>query len=191
MYLLPSLPGLQDQTYVANLGAVLPHREPDTAIVSRFRSAPRVGEASIGAEFLRLLGFLVEQPPAELEGEPAFFEGEADLKHLRGNLYVGAYGLRSSRNVLRGPPSASRWTSCRFASPTRSCTTSTPAYCRITDETVLLCTAVADPICLRKLERHCEIVDVIARAGLRRDDERALALGRAALQLGRRGDGPG
>ena len=44
VYLLPSRPGLQDQPYVANLGAVLPHTERETVVVSRFRSPPRVGE---------------------------------------------------------------------------------------------------------------------------------------------------
>ena len=39
--LLPSTPGLQDQTYVSNLAAVLPHLD-DTIIMSRFRSKPRI-----------------------------------------------------------------------------------------------------------------------------------------------------
>ena len=44
VYLLPSTPGFQDQAYVSNLGVVLPHCDEDTVVISRFRSAPRVGE---------------------------------------------------------------------------------------------------------------------------------------------------
>jgi N-dimethylarginine dimethylaminohydrolase len=159
VYLLPSAPGLQDQTYVSNLGAVLPHHA-DTVIVSRFRSAPRVGEERIGIDFFRLMGLRVEQPPEELDGEPAYFEGEADLKHVSGRLYVGAYGFRSSRNVLR-------WAAERFEMDIVPFRITDPflyhldsCMLRITDQTVLLCTAIADPVCLRELERHCEIIDI-------------------------------
>ncbi len=100
VYLLPSRPGLQDQTYVSNLGVVLPHCEEDTVIISRFRSQPRVGEAGVGADFFRLMNFAVERPPESVDAEPVYFEGEADLKHIRGNLYIGAHGMRTSRNAL-------------------------------------------------------------------------------------------
>ena len=100
VYLLPSTPGLQDQPYVSNLGAVLPHRQEDTVIISRFRSAPRVGEDAVGADFFKLMNFTVERPPETFEAEPVYFEGEADLKHIHGNFYVGGHGLRTSRNAL-------------------------------------------------------------------------------------------
>ena len=69
---------------------VLPHCEEDTVIISRFRSAPRVGEDRIGVDFFKLMNFTVERPPETFEAEPLYFEGEADLKHVRGNLYIGA-----------------------------------------------------------------------------------------------------
>ena len=64
----------------------------DTVIISRFRSTPRIGEERIGAEFFKLMNFTMEHPPETFEGEPLYFEGEADLKHIRGNLYIGAHG---------------------------------------------------------------------------------------------------
>ena len=168
IYLLPSTPGLQDQTYVSNLGAVLPHRESSTIIISRFRSKPRIGEARIGIDFFRLMGFLVEQPPETLESESVYFEGEADLKHIRSNLFVGAYGMRTSRNALT-------WAGKRFDMNIVPFRITDPylyhldcCMFRITDEAVLLCTSVADRASLRQLEQHCEIVDVPleqARAG--------------------------
>lgn len=89
VYLLPSRAGLQDQPFVANLAVLPPHARRPLAILSRFRARGRSGEAKAGSAFFRSLGFAVEQ-------SPAFFEGEADLKLIRGNLYAGGHGLRSS-----------------------------------------------------------------------------------------------
>jgi N-dimethylarginine dimethylaminohydrolase len=89
VYLLPSRAGLQDQPFVANLAVVPPHVKTPLAVGARFRAPARCGESPVGRDFFRAMGFVVEQPPA-------FFEGEADLKFLRGNLYFGGHGLRSS-----------------------------------------------------------------------------------------------
>lgn len=169
VYLLPSAPGFQDQPYVSNLGLVLPHCDDDTVIISRFRSAPRVGEDRIGADFFRLMNFIVEQPPETFEAEPLYFEGEADLKHIQGNLYIGAHGMRTSRNALT-------WAAERFEMEIVPFRVTDPylyhldcCFLRITEEAVLLCTSHADPICLRTIEQHCEIIDVSfenARAGI-------------------------
>jgi N-dimethylarginine dimethylaminohydrolase len=93
VFLLPPDERLQDQIYVSNLGVVPPHLG-HVAIVSKFRSRPRVGESEPGAHFLKELGF-------DVFCAPYHFEGEADLKYVRGNLYVGAYGLRTSLAFLR------------------------------------------------------------------------------------------
>jgi N-dimethylarginine dimethylaminohydrolase len=169
VYLLPSTPGLQDQTYVSNLGCVLPHCEQDTIIISRFRSKPRIGEARIGVKFFKLMNFRVELPPDSLEAEPLYFEGEADLKHIRDNLYIGAYGMRTSRNALH-------WAAERFAMNILPFRIDDPHLYhldgnvfRITEQAVLVCTSVADPRCIREIEKHCEIIDVSlehARAGI-------------------------
>ncbi|RUS95291.1 hypothetical protein DSM106972_090670 [Dulcicalothrix desertica PCC 7102] len=93
VYLLPSVPGLQDQTYVANLGIVLPHTPEKTVVISNFYSEPRRNESEIGRDFFKLMKFSIQDAPE-------YFEGEADLKHIRDNVYVGAYGLRTSKNAL-------------------------------------------------------------------------------------------
>jgi N-dimethylarginine dimethylaminohydrolase len=169
VYLLPSAPGLQDQTYVSNLAAVLPHLGVDTVIISRFRSRPRIGEERIGAEFFRLMNFGVAVPPDEFEGEKLYFEGEADLKHIRENVYVGAYGMRTSRNALR-------WASESFGMEILPFRVDDPhlyhldgSVFRITESAVLVCTSVADRGCLKQIERRCEVIDVSlahARAGI-------------------------
>jgi N-dimethylarginine dimethylaminohydrolase len=169
VYLLPSTPGFQDQTYVSNLGVVLPHRGEDTVIISRFRSRPRVGEERTGAKFFDLMNFKVEQPPATFAGEPVYLEGEADLKHIRGNLYVGAHAMRTSRSGLS-------WAAERFDMKIIPFRIADPylyhldcCLFRMTEDAVLLCTSVADRASLRALERHCEIIDISlqhTRAGI-------------------------
>lgn len=169
VYVLPSSPGLQDQPYVSNLGLVLPHCEKDTVIISRFRSPPRVGEDRIGTDFFKLMNFVVEQPPEIFAAEPVYFEGEADLKHIRGSVYIGAHGMRTSRNALT-------WAAQRFGMEIVPFEVTDPylyhldcCFLRITEEAVLLCTSLADPKCLKAMEQHCEVIDVsveLARAGI-------------------------
>lgn len=169
VFLLPSTPGFQDQPYVSNLGLVLPHCKEDTVIISRFRSEPRIGEERTGADFFKLMNFTVEQPPETFEEEPVYFEGEADLKHIQGNLYIGAHGLRTSRNALT-------WAAERFEMEIVPFRTTDPylyhldcCFLRITEQAAMLCTSLADRMCVRALEQHCEIIDVSvehARAGI-------------------------
>lgn len=93
VYLLPTPAnsGLQDQVFTANLGFV-PEHVPgrDVAVVSHFTSAPRFGEAVYGERFFQAMGYRTLVPPYR-------FEGEAEIKHLRDNIYVGGYGERSER----------------------------------------------------------------------------------------------
>jgi N-dimethylarginine dimethylaminohydrolase len=169
VYLLPSTPGFQDQAYVSNLGVVLPHSEEDTVIISRFRSAPRIGEDRIGADFFKLMNFTVVQPPETFEAETVYFEGEADLKHIQDNLYIGAHGMRTSRNALR-------WASERFDMEIIPFLMNNPylyhldcCVFRISERAVMMCTSVAERICVEAVEQHCEIIDVSlqdARAGI-------------------------
>jgi N-dimethylarginine dimethylaminohydrolase len=95
VYLLPTPPGvsLQDLLYTANLGIVLEHL-PDkrTVIVSNFASPPRRGETPVGMKFFQSMGYDVFVPPFK-------FEGEAELKHLYDNVYVGGYGIRSEKRT--------------------------------------------------------------------------------------------
>ncbi len=93
VYLLPSTPLLQDQLYTANLLVVPPHL-PDTAVIANLASPPRRGESMPGRAFLSELGYDIVQ-------SPKYFEGEADLKHLRDNVYVGGYGSRTTMSALR------------------------------------------------------------------------------------------
>jgi len=93
VYLLPTPQGadLQDLLYTANLGIVLGHLpDKNTVVISNFTSAPRMGETSVGVKFFKDMGYNVHVAPGK-------FEGEAELKHLHDNVYIGGYGIRSEK----------------------------------------------------------------------------------------------
>ena len=86
---MPSSVGLQDLVFTGNLGIVLNHLpDNNTVIVSNFNSEPRQGEMEVGVRFFQQMGYRTYVPRAK-------FEGEAELKHLYDNVYIGGYGLRS------------------------------------------------------------------------------------------------
>jgi N-dimethylarginine dimethylaminohydrolase len=153
VYLLPSEPGLQDQTYVSNLGIVPPHLADPTFVGARLRSRVRAAEASLGRRFFELMNFRVRSPAA-------FFEGEADLKHLRDDIYVGAHGIRTSIEALD-------WFEQEFGMRVIPFAMEDPylyhldcCLLPLTSDGVVLCTEVASASALRAIERHAEIIDV-------------------------------
>jgi N-dimethylarginine dimethylaminohydrolase len=77
---------------MSNAGVVLPHLDK-TFLLSNFRAAGREGEEVEAATMVRNLGF-------ECHQVPYFFEGEAEFKWLRDNIYVGGYGTRTSPKAL-------------------------------------------------------------------------------------------
>jgi N-dimethylarginine dimethylaminohydrolase len=95
VYVLPTPRGadLQDLIYTANLGIVLDHLpDKNTVIISNFMSGPRKQEAPLGVKFFKDMGYNVHVAPHG-------FEGEAELKHLYDNVYIGGYGIRSERET--------------------------------------------------------------------------------------------
>jgi N-dimethylarginine dimethylaminohydrolase len=89
----PPSPHLQDLIYTANLGIVLEHLpDKNTVVMSNFTSLPRRGETAVGARFFKDMGYRVHVSPTK-------FEGEAELKHLYGDVYVGGYGIRSEKET--------------------------------------------------------------------------------------------
>jgi arginine dihydrolase len=85
LYLLPAEGEYQDRTYVSNVGAILTSR---IALVSNFTSRPRQGEEIMARKFLSALGYKVHQPRRK-------WEGEADLKRIKDNLFFAGWGIRS------------------------------------------------------------------------------------------------
>lgn len=92
VYLLPTPRDcrLQDLVFVANNGIVLEHLDEETYIASKFRVPNRRGEEIVASKFFEQMGFKVIPCPY-------LFEGEAELKYLRDNIYIGGYGIRSEK----------------------------------------------------------------------------------------------
>jgi N-dimethylarginine dimethylaminohydrolase len=91
VFLLPTPKNghLQDLVFTANLGVIMEHLpDKNTVVISNFTSPPRRGETRVGRAFFQSLGY-------ETYVSPHRFEGEADLKHLYDNVYIGGCGMRS------------------------------------------------------------------------------------------------
>ena len=156
IYLLPAPSGcgLQDVVFTSNLGIVLDHLpERDVVVLSNFTSAPRVGESAIGLPFFRAMGYEAHLCPGK-------FEGDADLKHLSDDVYVGGYGIRSER-------SSYDWMEREFGMQiVKLRLTDSHLYhldCSvfpITREQTLVCTKLFAPEELQELEKHTGIIDV-------------------------------
>jgi len=153
VYLLPSSKPLQDLTFVSNIGVILNHLENPVAIVSNFRAEGRQGESAVGKNFFSELGYEVHMPDS-------YFEGEADFKHLSGNVYFGGYGLRSSKE-------SHQWMMDQFRAEVISIKLDDPhlfhldcAIFVLDEETVLLCTSICDKETIRSIEKNCRIIDV-------------------------------
>ena len=99
VWLLPPKKGLQDAVYVSNAGAVLPHLYK-TIILANFKAEGRPGEEKVLSQFLDLMDF-------EQHLCPYKFEGEAELKWIRENIYIGGHSQRSD-------PRAYKWMEKEF-----------------------------------------------------------------------------
>jgi N-dimethylarginine dimethylaminohydrolase len=156
VYLMPTPRGcgLQDLVFTANLGIVAHHLPTrDTVVLSNFTSEPRHGETAVGVRFFEELGYRVAVPGTK-------FEGEADLKHLHDNVYVGGHGLRSQRETYQ-------WMERTFDMKVVGLEL-TDAYlyhldCTVfplTTEQTLVCTEMYEEDEVAALETETEIIDV-------------------------------
>jgi len=91
VYLVPPKKGLQDAVYIANAGVFLPHA--DVFILANWKAEGRSGEEIVIKEFLEKLEYKTIKCPYK-------FEGEAELKWIRDNLYIGGYGIRTEKKAL-------------------------------------------------------------------------------------------
>lgn len=156
VYVLPSPQNarLQDLVYTANLGIVLEHAPAkNTVVISNFTSEPRRGETNVGVEFFQQMGYQVWVAPTK-------FEGEAELKHLYDNVYVGGYGIRSDRETYD-------WMERNFDMRVVKIRLTDPYLYHldclvfpITKESTLVCTELLDPTEVAELEKVTNVIDV-------------------------------
>ena len=153
VYLLPSYGNFQDQVFVANLGCYLPHMQEDTILLSNYTSEPRMGEDEVGLEFFDLMGYDVIQPSTK-------FEGEADLKWLRDNIYISGYGIRTEK-------ATHTWLENMTGAEVVSIEMSDPGlyhfdcmFLRLTHDKALVATKAVKQRDMKKLEKLVEVIDV-------------------------------
>lgn len=154
IYLLPSEGNFQDLVYVANIGAYLPHLEDrDVILVSNYKSKPRIGEDIVGIKFFKNMGYETHQPPFH-------WEGEADLKFLRDNIYFAGYGIRTD---LR----SHQWMKDKFDMNIISLEMNNPylfhldCLCTTVDrDKVFLITSALSKTEIQAIEKVAEIIDI-------------------------------
>ena len=156
VYLLPTprVEGLQDLVYSANMGVVLEHLpDKNTVVLSNFRTQVRRPETEVGRAFFKAMGYHVAEPPF-------FFEGDAELKHLYDNLYLGGYGIRSDNRAYG-------WMRDAFDMRIIELEETEPYLyhldCTVfplTREATLVCTEMYTPGEIKQLEAVTEVVDV-------------------------------
>ena len=152
VYLLPNEGEFQDQEYVANLGIYFPHLE-NTIALSNFTSPPRRGEEKVGQKFFEQMKYDVHMCPHK-------WEGEAELKYLHKNVYIGGHGLRSEM-------ASYKWMEKKFDMVVLPLKMSDPdlyhvdtLFLRLGSEKVMMPTSVLDKNDIKNIEKHTEIIDV-------------------------------
>jgi len=156
VYLLPARGDccLQDLVFTANLGIVLEHMPGrNTVILSNFTSPPRRGETRWGARFFKALDYRVYVPPHK-------FEGEAELKHLYDNVYVGGYGIRSELQTYEWMEREFNMVVVALEEVDEYLYHLDTTVFPLTSEKTLVCTEMYDRAEIAALEEHTEIIDV-------------------------------
>lgn len=113
VYIAPTHPKLQDQIYISN-GIWVPFNSNGYCLMPNFKVEGRKpnkdlnipGENSVNEPFMKQLGFKTVHLPEEIDGEPCYFEGSADIKMINckdphGIVYVCGTGIRTSENAAR------------------------------------------------------------------------------------------
>jgi len=154
VHLLPSEGNFQDQVYVANLGLQLPHlRDKNTILLSNYSSDPRKGEELVGEKFFKMMGYDTHIAPHK-------WEGEADIKHLYDNVYVGGYGIRSNIKTYEWMEENFDMNILKVAMTDEYLYHLDCSIFPLNEYKTLVCTELYDEDEIKMLEKHTEIIDV-------------------------------
>ena len=154
VYLLPNYHGKhQDLIYIANNFLYV---EPEDAIImANFTSKPRVGEEIEGQEMLEALNYKCYNPPSDCH-----WEGEADLKFVRDNIYVGGYGIRSDNKTFDWMEKNFKMKISRIHMTSQKNYHLDCQFSPISTDTALVCTKIMDPPDIKMVEKLVDIVDI-------------------------------
>lgn len=155
VYLLPNplKSKFQDLTYVANNGIVLHNIKKPTFVSSNFNAENRIGEEILGLNFFEQLGY-------ETIKCPKIFEGEAEMKFIRDNIYIGGYGIRTEKEAFA-------WFKKNFGLEIIELELKDPymyhldcAIFPLTKEKVIVATEAFSKKELKQLEKYVEIIPI-------------------------------
>ena len=151
---LPSTGNYQDLVYVANLGIQLPHlKDSNTIIMANFTSEPRQGEEEVGKPFFEAMGYEVHNCPFK-------WEGEADLKYLYDNVYIGGYGIRSDIKAYEWMEKEFDMKIIKLEMVDDYLYHLDCSIFPLTQEKTLVCTEMFEEDELEQLEQYTEIIDI-------------------------------
>jgi len=154
VHLLPSEGNLQDQVYVANLGLQLPHiKNENHILLSNFTSDPRKGEELVGEKFFNQMGYKTHISPYK-------WEGEADIKYLYDNVYVGGYGIRSNIKAYEWMEENFDMNILKVAMVDEYLYHLDCSIFALNQDQTLICTELYDEDEIKMLEKHIEIIDI-------------------------------
>ena len=154
VYTLPSEGNLQDLVYVANLGLQLPHiKDENHILLSNFTSDPRKGEELVGEKFFNQMGY-------ETHISPYKWEGEADIKYLYDNVYIGGYGIRSNIKTYERMEENFDMNIIKVAMVDEYMYHLDCSIFALNTHKTLVCTELYDKEELNEIEQHTEIVDI-------------------------------
>jgi N-dimethylarginine dimethylaminohydrolase len=153
-YLLPSEGNFQDQVYVANLGIYLPHiTDENHIILSNFTSDPRKGEEQVGEKFFNQMGYKTAISPYK-------WEGEADLKFLYDNVYIGGYDIRSDIKTYEWMEENYGMNIIKLEMVDEYLYHLDCSVFALNQDQTLICTELYEESELKMLEKHTEIIDI-------------------------------
>ena len=139
---------------VANLGLHLPHiKDRNVILLSNFTSDPRKGEELVGEKFFQQMGY-------ETHISPYKWEGEADIKHLYDNVYVGGYGIRSNIKTYEWMEENFDMEIIKVAMTDEYLYHLDCSIFPLNHDKTLVCTELYDPEEIKQIEQHTEIIDV-------------------------------
>ena len=154
VYLLPSEGNFQDQVYVANLGLYLPHiKDENHILLSNFTSDPRKGEELVGQKFFNQMGYQTHVSPYK-------WEGEADIKYLYDNVYIGGYGIRSNIKTYEWMEENFDMNIIKVAMTDEYLYHLDCSIFALNNDQTLIATELFDDEELRAIERHTEIIPI-------------------------------
>ena len=154
VYLLPSEGNFQDQVYVANLGLQLPHiKDENHILLSNYTSDPRKGEELVGKKFFQQMGYKTHISPYK-------WEGEADIKHLYDNVYIGGYGIRSNIKTYEWMEENFDMNIIKVAMVDEYMYHLDCSIFPLNHDKTLVCTELYDPEEIKQIEQYTEIIDV-------------------------------